>query len=75
MTKNRDTLRSAWPVRVVPLGAAGGEDLSATTTWEQRLEMVWSLTREAWEVSGRPWPEYERAQTPVKVSRIRSNKG
>ena len=39
--------RSGWPVRVYRLGSEPPADLSATTTAEERLEMVWALTLEA----------------------------
>jgi hypothetical protein len=37
----------AWPVRRVPLQEQGSDDLSATTTVEQRLAIVWRLTLDA----------------------------
>lgn len=57
--------RSAWPVRVFALGHEPSDDLSATTTPEERLAMVHALTVEAWALAGRPWPDYSRAETPV----------
>jgi hypothetical protein len=57
--------RLNWPVRKFRLGSEPGPDLSATTTPEQRLEMVWPLTLEAWALTGRPIPKYSRSETPV----------
>jgi hypothetical protein len=61
--------RRAWPVRTFHLGAEPGDDLSATTTPEARLAMMWPLTQEAWGLSGRPMPAYGRAETPVGLRR------
>ncbi|MBL8900731.1 MAG: hypothetical protein JNM84_24075 [Planctomycetes bacterium] len=44
-------------------------NLSATTTAEQRLAMLEELSRQAWELSGRPWPSYTRAEIPVRIFR------
>lgn len=57
--------RHAWPVRVFALGREPSDDLSATTTPEERLQMVHTLTLEAWALSGQEWPGYSRAETPV----------
>ena len=67
MSESRVHDRSSWPVRVFRLGAEPGDDLSSFTTAEDRLEMVWTLTVEAWTLAGLPIPEYSRAQTPVRV--------
>jgi hypothetical protein len=57
--------RGSWPVAVYRLGHEPGDDLSASTTPEARLAMVWTLTLEAWSLSGRDLPEYPRSETPV----------
>lgn len=51
------------------LGEEPGDDLSATTTAEERLAMVWTLTLEAWRLAGRELPNYERSAMPVRVIR------
>jgi len=58
--------RQSWPVRRFRLGSESGPDLSTTTTPEQRLDMVWPLTLEAWALTGRPIPQYYRSETPVR---------
>ncbi len=58
-------MRSEWPVRVFRLGEEPGDDISATTTAEERLAMVEVLTREAFGLAGRPWPAYARAEAPI----------
>ncbi len=61
--------RAAWPIRVVPLGAEAGDDLSGSTTAEERLAMMWPLACEAWATMGRPLPEYSRVEAPIRVVR------
>jgi hypothetical protein len=63
--------RSAWPVRAYRLGSEPGDDLSGSTTPEERLAMMWPLALEAWELAGRPLPKYERGETPVGLRLLR----
>ena len=62
-------VREGWPVRVYRLGQEPGDDLSGSTTPEQRLQMVWELTERMWELSGRPSSPYSRASMPGQVIR------
>lgn len=32
----------------------------------EAISLVTQLTRESWSLSGRPWPEYSRAETPYR---------
>ena len=61
--------RIAWPVRRFPLGEEPGDDLSGSTTPGERLAMMWPLAVEAWRVSGRELPEYDRAHIPARLFR------
>lgn len=61
--------RSAWPIRRYRLGEEPSDDLSATTTAEERVAMMESLAREGWALAGRAYPTYSRADTPVTVVR------
>lgn len=67
--RRRAVARRDWPVSVHRLGEEPGDDLSATTTPEERLAMVWPLTLEAWRLTGRELPSYERSAMPVRVVR------
>jgi len=58
-----------WPVRAFRLGEEPGDDLSASTTVAERLEMVWTLRDRMWELTGRSLPSYRRAEIPVRVIR------
>jgi len=44
----RKARRASMPIRVFRLGQEPGEDLSATTTAQQRLDMMWVLAVQAW---------------------------
>jgi hypothetical protein len=61
--------RAAWPVRTYRLGEEPTDDLSAVTTPEERLAMMWALALEAWSVAGLALPTYTRAETPVRCIR------
>ena len=65
--------RHSWPVRAYRVGSEPPDDLSATTTAAERLAMMWPLALEAWELAGRPFPEYGRREAPVSIrpSRLR----
>ncbi len=65
----RARARASWPIRITSLDAAESDDLSATTTVAERIEMVAALTREAWALTGRPMPTYGRADIPVRIIR------
>jgi hypothetical protein len=65
--KARAAARRSWPIRVYNLGEEPDEDLSATTTAAERVEMVWQLTLDAWASSGRPIPDYPREKMPVRI--------
>lgn len=65
----RRAARARWPVRRFRLEDAPGPDLSATTTAEERLAMMWPLAREAWSLTGRAIPDYPRDRMPIRVIR------
>ncbi len=65
----RVTARQGWPVRIFRLGEEPGDDLSAETTAEQRLAMVWELTARMWELAGSPRPSYARSDMPIRLTR------
>jgi hypothetical protein len=58
-----------WPVRAYRLGEEPETDPLDTSTVDERVALVWRLTLEAWELSGRPMPEYERHEIPGRVLR------
>lgn len=58
-------------MRAYRLGQEPADSLADTTTIAQRLAMVWQLTQDAWACSGKPIPDYHRAQAPGRVIRPR----
>lgn len=62
--------RARWPgLKTTLAEAPGGDDLSATTTVEQRLAMMWELALASWALTGQPLPTYSRAEMPGRVIR------
>jgi hypothetical protein len=58
--------RQGWTVQKYKLGHEPGDDLSASTTPEERLAMMWPLALEAWTLSGAGVPDYDRRAAPVR---------
>ncbi len=58
-------------MRCFRLGEEPRDDLSLTTTAEERLEMVETLSVEAWALTGKPFPSYQRHETPVMLRPLR----
>ena len=57
--------RASWPVRLCRLGQEPREDLAASTSPAARLGMMWGLAREAWALTGRTLPVYDRHEAQV----------
>jgi hypothetical protein len=53
----------------VPLGEEELVDPRDTSTIDERLALVWRLTREQWALRGEPIPEYDRRHAPGRVIR------
>ena len=61
--------------RVVALESAEARDARLGTTAAERLDMLAELSRLAWSASGRAFPQYERRNMPVRLSRLRDQGG
>lgn len=60
--------RATMQVRKTTLQDRSGENgLWGPTTPEQRIAMVGTITRTAWDLARRPWPAYTRQTMPVRV--------
>ncbi|MEM9557927.1 MAG: hypothetical protein AAGC60_26955 [Acidobacteriota bacterium] len=68
-TTRRDRARAGWAVLTFRIGDEPSENLSATTTAEERLAMVWPLTVEAWTLAGRSLERLPRSQWPGRILR------
>jgi hypothetical protein len=64
---DRAAARASWDIRCYELGKEPGDDLSATTTGAERIEMMWQLACDAWSFAGRSFPDYSRSQAPISV--------
>lgn len=67
--RKRARARRSWPIESHALGSEPSDDLSDVTTPEERLSMMWELSRRAWLLSGRPLPDYDRCSAPGRVIR------
>lgn len=57
------------PVRIRRLQDPDSGDLSSELDRDQRVALVWELSRRMWELTGRPVPRYDRATMPVRIAR------
>ena len=67
--RERRARRASWPIRKTTLADSQVDDLSTSTTASERLAMMWELAVEAWLVSGRTLPDYQRHECPVRMVR------
>ena len=61
----RAAKRAHWPVVITRLGEEPPDGLD--TTPEERLEMMWELSVRACGMAGIPIPDYDRANTPIRI--------
>jgi hypothetical protein len=69
--EERRAARGAWPIRTVRLGEEELVDPRDTSTVDERLALVWTLTRELWAFTDRPIPTYTHAEMPGRLVRRR----
>ena len=62
---NRALPRASWPIRVFRLGDEPEDDLSSSTTPQERLAMMWPLAIESWLLSDKQLPSYKRKEIPI----------
>lgn len=65
----RRRARSGWPIRAIRLADEPLVDDRDTSSVDERLALVWTLTRQLWAFSGQSIPDYSRAETPGEISR------
>jgi hypothetical protein len=63
----RARARRRWPVRLTRLRNQPSDDLSSSTTLEERIAMMRPLAEAAWRVAGLPLPRYSRRRIPVRL--------
>jgi hypothetical protein len=67
--EERRRARAAMPVRIVALGHEPLTDERDTSTVDERLALVWTLTRRQWAFAGLEIPRYTRAEMPGRILR------
>ncbi len=67
--EERRLARAGWPIRKVPLGDQELTDPRDVSTVDERIALVWKLTRSQWAFAGLPLPSYSRAEMPGKILR------
>lgn len=65
----RARARGSWQISIRSLRAGADEDLSGSTTAEERIAMMWPLAIAAWSLSGAPIDGYSRSQAPGRLLR------
>lgn len=70
---SRAAARRSWPIRKHRLGEEPSDDLSDSTTAEERLQMMWQLALDAWSLTDRPIPDYDRKEAPVRKMRRKAS--
>ncbi len=67
--KARAQRRQSWPGNVVELGHETDAAIMLDGTSADRIRALWRVTADAWASSGRPIPDYRRANMPGKIIR------
>ena len=67
--KKRPAARTPTLARVSRLEDEQGDNLTDSTSAEERIAMVEVLSRRMWELTGRPFPTYDRAHMPGRIPR------
>jgi hypothetical protein len=67
--EERRRARAGWPIRKVALRDEELTDARDSSTVDERIALVWTLTCRQWAFSGRPMPSYSRATMPGSVLR------
>jgi hypothetical protein len=55
--EQRRRARAGWPIRAVPLGEEELIDPRDESSVDERIALVWTLTRQLWDFTGRPFPQ------------------
>lgn len=67
--EERRRARGNWPIRRVALEDEETTDLHDSTTVDERLAMVWTLTMQQWAFAQRQVPSYRREHMPGRILR------
>lgn len=61
----RTAKRAGWPLLITRLGEEPPDGVD--TSPEERIEMMWELSVRAYGMAGIPIPDYDRANTPIRI--------
>jgi hypothetical protein len=67
--EERRRARATMPIRIVALADEELTDARDTSTVDERLALVWTLTRRQWAFAGLEIPKYARAEMPGRILR------
>lgn len=65
--EERRAARANMPIRIYRLGNEPEVDWLGTTTPEERIELVWTLSARMHEIAGCQEPTYSRSTIPIRV--------
>ena len=65
--------RSKMTARVVPLESKEAAEARVGGTVAERIALVAELSRQAWMLTGKPFPSYTRGTMPIVIRPLRSN--
>lgn len=66
--------RAEWVGRKTTLGGQDDATVVRHGTPGERIEMLWQVTWDAWVSSGRPLPNYTRAEMPGRLIRLEDDR-
>jgi hypothetical protein len=66
--ESRRRARATWPIRAYALGVEPPDDVSHLTP-DERLALLWQVSRSAWLLAGNRMPDEPRSKWPGTVVR------
>lgn len=63
----RKDARKNWPVNAVSSTLDDEISLARATTSAERLAMMWQISHDAWVLTGKGFPDYQRHNMPGKL--------
>ena len=64
---DRKEARKNWPVIAVSSKSDDVITIAKTTSSSERLAMMWQISHDAWVLTGKGFPEYQRHNMPGKL--------
>lgn len=67
--EERRRARAAWPIRRMALGEEELADPRIPESVDERIALVWTLTKQQWAFAGKEIPRYSRGEMPGRLIR------